>query len=60
MNRTYTKQQFLDLIDTIKKTIPDVALSTDIIVGFPTETYEEFLDTIDVCKQVKSGSWLHI
>ena len=53
MNRTYTKQQFLELIDTIKKTIPDVALSTDIIVGFPTETYEEFLDTIDVCKQVK-------
>ncbi|MGC6368079.1 MAG: tRNA (N6-isopentenyl adenosine(37)-C2)-methylthiotransferase MiaB [Candidatus Marinamargulisbacteria bacterium] len=53
MNRTYTKQQFLDLIDTIKTTIPDVALSTDIIVGFPTETYEEFLDTIDVCKQVK-------
>ena len=49
MNRTYTKDQFLSLIETIRQTIPDVALSTDIIVGFPTETPAEFEDTLDVC-----------
>ncbi|RAP32915.1 tRNA (N6-isopentenyl adenosine(37)-C2)-methylthiotransferase MiaB [Candidatus Marinamargulisbacteria bacterium SCGC AG-410-N11] len=53
MNRSYTKQEFLDLIVEMKALIPDVSLSTDVIVGFPTETDEEFKDTIDVMKKVE-------
>ena len=53
MNRTYTKEKFLELIERMREIIPNVALSTDIIVGFPTETYEEFLDTKDICERVK-------
>ena len=52
MNRKYTKEQYLALIDKIKSKIPDIALSTDIIVGFPTETNEDFKDTLDVVKKV--------
>ena len=53
MNRRYTKEQYLELAAKIRKAIPDIALSTDIIVGFPGETYEDVLETIDVIKQVK-------
>ena len=53
MNRRYTKEQYLELAAKIRKAIPDIALTTDIIVGFPGETYEDVLDTIDVIKQVK-------
>ncbi len=53
MNRRYTKEQYLELAAKIRKAIPDIALTTDIIVGFPGETYEDVLDTIDVVKQVK-------
>ena len=52
MNRKYSKEQYLALIDKIKKAMPDIALSTDIIVGFPTETNEDFADTMDVVQKV--------
>ncbi len=56
MNRTYTQGEFLSLIDKIRGLIPGVSLSTDIIVGFPTETDEEFLDTVKVIEEVRFDS----
>jgi len=56
MNRRYTKQQYLDLAQKIKNKIPDIVLTTDIIAGFPTETNEEFEDTLDVMKTVEFDS----
>lgn len=53
MNRKYTKEQYLNLVEKMKKQIPNLTLSTDIIVGFPGETDEEFEDTLDVVNKVK-------
>ncbi len=52
MNRKYTKEQYLALVEKMKKRIPNLTLSTDIIVGFPGETDDEFEDTLDVVRKV--------
>ncbi|MBP5574970.1 MAG: tRNA (N(6)-L-threonylcarbamoyladenosine(37)-C(2))-methylthiotransferase MtaB [Bacilli bacterium] len=51
MNRKYTREQFIEKIKYIKKLIPDVMISGDVIVGFPQETEEDFLDTYNLCKE---------
>lgn len=53
MNRRYTKEKYLDKINTAKKLMPDISITSDIIVGFPGETYEEFCDTLELVRTVK-------
>ena len=53
MNRRYTKESYLEKIEKIKAKMPDITLTTDIIVGFPGETSEEFEDTLDVLRKVR-------
>jgi tRNA-2-methylthio-N6-dimethylallyladenosine synthase len=53
MNRHYTREQYLELVEKIKREIPDIAITTDIIVGFPGETKEDLEETIDMVKRVQ-------
>jgi tRNA-2-methylthio-N6-dimethylallyladenosine synthase len=52
MNRGYTRERYLELIEELRDTVPDIALSTDLIVGFPGETEADFQDTVDMVERV--------
>ena len=53
MNRHYTREQYLDKIKAVRDAVPDIGLSSDVMVGFPTETEEDFIETLDLVEKVK-------
>ena len=53
MRRGYTRAEYIDLVEKIRAKIPDAGINTDIIVGYPTETHEEFLDTFSLLEETK-------
>jgi tRNA-2-methylthio-N6-dimethylallyladenosine synthase len=53
MNRKYTAEKYMEIVDYARRRDPEFSLTTDIIVGFPNETYEDFLKTLDIVKKVK-------
>jgi len=61
MNRKYTREDYLSKVEMLRKHIPDISITTDIMVGFPTETEEDFLDTVDIVKRVRySGAFTFV
>lgn len=56
MNRKYTREQYLDLVERIRKSVPDISLTTDILIGFPGETEQDLEDTLDLMKTVRFES----
>ena len=56
MRRTYNRERYLDRVAMIRELVPDCALTTDIIVGFPGETDDDFAETLEVVEQVRYDS----